>query len=89
LSSTRFRIAAFADGCWKLTVAALPTLNVCQLTTALCEVCDTFIVLPLVVIAACPAATWPPVGSWFGSGGAAYAGTATASARTNGLATKR
>ncbi|VVE90821.1 hypothetical protein PBR20603_04812 [Pandoraea bronchicola] len=89
LSSTRFRMAAFAEGCWKLTVAALPTLNVCQLTTAFCEVCVTFMVLPFVLIVACPAATCPPVGNCVGVGGAAWTTIAPESATTSGLAMKR
>ncbi len=70
-------------------MAALPTLKLCQLTTAFCEVCVTFVVLPPVLMLACPAATCPPVGSWFGAGGAACARPMPASAATSGLMARR
>nr|WP_316681285.1 hypothetical protein [Ralstonia sp. LMG 18101] len=82
-------MAALAEGCWKLTVAALPRLKLCQLTTAFCEVCVTFIVLPLVLMLACPAVTCPPMGSWFGAGGAACARPMLVSATTSRLRARR
>ena len=64
LSITRLSVADWALGCWKLTVASLPTLKVLQSTTALWLVWLMLSVLPDWLMVACPAATWPPVGSW-------------------------
>ncbi|OIQ80606.1 hypothetical protein GALL_376350 [mine drainage metagenome] len=62
--TTRLRIAAEASGCTKCTALPAPMSKLFQLTTARSLPCVTVIALPLTApITACPATTWPPVGS--------------------------
>ena len=57
LSATRFKVADWAFGCWKCTCAWLPTLKLCQSTTARWLVWLTVRVLPFWLMLACPADT--------------------------------
>ncbi len=84
-ASTRFSVTAFAEGWTKFTVAAEPTLKLCQLTAARGEPCVTVVVVPAAAIRADPATTTPPEGnvsgaSWARAGNATRARTAAESA---------
>ena len=70
VSMTRFSVADWALGCWKLTVASLPMLKLVQSTTALWLVWLMLSVLADWLMLAWPAATWPPLGSWVATTGA-------------------
>ena len=68
-SSTRLSVTLLALGWLKLTRAWLPILKVFQSRAARLLVWLMVSVAALCEIAAWPATTWPPVGSWVGAGG--------------------
>ena len=72
--TTRLRATAEALGCAKLTCAWLPMSKPCQLMMALWLDWVMSMRVPLVAMAACPAATVPPVGKAPGARSAAASG---------------